>query len=63
MVSSGVGKVRLTCYMLVMSWITPVGVAIGIVVISQGAKEDNPDQAKFQQINIAMLPNTNSSRF
>ena len=47
MVSSGVGKVRLICYMLVMSWITPVGVAIGVIVTSQDKRQDSPNQVKL----------------
>ena len=47
MVTSGVGKGRLVCYMLVMSWITPLGVAIGIIVTYQGARQDSPNQVKL----------------
>ena len=47
MVTSGVRKVRLICYMLVMSWITPLGVAIGIIVTSQGSRQDSPNQVKL----------------
>ena len=47
MVTSGVGKIRLICYMLVMSWITPLGVAIGIIVTSQGSRQDSPNQVKL----------------
>ena len=56
MVTSGVGKGRLICYMLVMSWITPLGVAIGIIVTSQGARQDSPNQVKLT-VNLHCLEN------
>ena len=68
MVSSGVGKGRLICYMLIMSWITPLGVAIGIIVTSQGTRQESPDQVKLHEdlwefLVISQLRYINNRRF